>query len=305
MARAVRSFLSVPATGSGMAEKGLATGADGVFLDLEDAVAPARKEEARAGVVRALSELDWGGRKRIFRMNAVGTPYFYGDVIEVVEGAGEALEAILVPKVRRAGDLYAVDALLSAVEAGAGLPVGRIELEAQIEDAEGLEEVGRISRASRRLTALHFGPGDFAASVGAPQAAIGVRDEWDEAYPGHRFSYAMQRLVVSARAAGLRVYDGPSADYRDREALERSCRLARALGYDGKWCIHPKQVEVVNRVFTPTEREVERAREIVRAYREASESGSGAIVVGGEMVDAASVQMARRTLLGAGEEGEV
>lgn len=119
------------------------------------------------------------------------------------------------------------------------------------------------------------------------------------------FSYAMQRLVVSARAAGLRVYDGPSADYRDREALERSCRLARALGYDGKWCIHPKQVEVVNRVFTPTEREVERAREIVRAYREASESGSGAIVVGGEMVDAASVQMARRTLLGAGEEEEV
>lgn len=296
MVGSVRSFLAVPATSEKMVGKGVASGADGLFLDLEDAVAPGEKEGARADVVRAFVGVDFVGRARIFRMNALDTPYFYGDVIEVVEGAGERLDAIIVPKVQRAGDLYALDVLLSAVEAGCGLEVGSVRLEAQIESVEGLENVYDIARSTSRLTALHFGPGDFAASVGAPQAAIGVRDEWDEAYPGHRFGYAMQRVVVAARAAGLRAYDGPTANYADMDALRASCRASRALGYDGKWCIHPAQIEVVNEVFSPTEREVERAKKVVAAYEEANASGSGAIVVDGEMVDAASIRMARRVL---------
>ncbi len=296
MASSVRSFLAVPATSEKMVGKGVASGADGLFLDLEDAVAPGEKEGARRGVVQAFTGVDFGGKARMFRMNALDTPYFYGDVIEVVEGAGESVDAILVPKVGRAGDLYALDVLLSAVEAGCRLEIGKVRLEAQIESAEGLENVYDIAQSTRRLTALHFGPGDFAASIGAPQASIGVRDEWDEAYPGHRFGYAMQRIVIAARATGLRAYDGPTANYRDQDALRESCRLARALGYDGKWCIHPAQIDVVNEVFSPTAEEVERAKKVVAAYEEANAAGSGAIVVDGEMVDAASIRMARDTL---------
>lgn len=279
-----------------MVGKGISSPSDAVFLDLEDAVAPGEKEGARAHVVSAFAELDWGGKARVFRMNALDTKYFYRDVIEVVEGSRGAVDAIVVPKVRRAGDLYALDVLLSAVEAKCELEIGSVKLEAQIESAEGLENVHEIARATGRLEALHFGPGDFAASVGMPQASIGVSDEWDEAYPGHRFGYVMQRVVVAARAAGIKAYDGPTANYTDLEALKRSCRVSRALGYDGKWCIHPKQIEVVNRVFSPTEEEIERAEKILAAYEEANVGGSGAIVVDGEMVDAASIRMARRVL---------
>lgn len=296
MLRGARSLLSVPATSRRMVEKGAASEADALFLDLEDAVAPGEKEAARGRVVAAFREVDFCGKARVFRMNALDTPYFYGDVIEVVEGAGEKVDAIVVPKVRRAGDLYALDVLLSAVEAGRGLEVGSVTLEAQIESAEGLENVSEIARASGRLTGLHFGPGDFAASVGAPQASIGVKDRWDEAYPGHRFGYAMQRIVVAGRAAGLGVYDGPTANYKDPDALRASCRVSRALGFDGKWCIHPDQIDIVNEVFSPTEKEVERAKKVVAAYKEANASGSGAIVVDGEMVDAASIRMAERVL---------
>lgn len=291
-----RSLLSVPATSRKMAEKALASGADGVVLDLEDAVAPAGKGAARKDVVSALTDLDWGGKPRMFRINALDTTFFYRDVIEVVEEVGESLDAILVPKVRRAGDLYTLDVMLSAIESSIGLEVGKTKLEAQIESAEGLVNVDEIARVSGRLTTLHFGPGDYAASVGMPQTSIGVADEWDEAYPGHRFQYVMHRIVVTARAAGLRVLDGPVADYRDEEGLRKSCKVARSLGYDGKWCIHPAQIEVVNEVFSPTEEEIEWAKKVVEAYEEANEAGSGAITVDGQMIDAASIRMAQDTL---------
>lgn len=294
--RAVRSFLAVPGSSKKMAGKALDSGADGVFLDLEDAVAPGEKGEARGSVVEALRGMEWGGRARIFRMNALDTPHFYRDVVEVVEGAGGSLEAVLVPKVRRGGDLYALDVLLSAIEESVGVEVGSIKLEAQIESAEGLENVREISRATRRLTALHFGPGDYAASVGMPQTSIGVEDEWDEVYPGHRLQYAMHRIVVAARSAGLRALDGPVADYGDEEGLRRSAKIARSLGFDGKWCIHPAQIDVVNEVFSPTEGEVEWAGKVIEAYEEASRAGSGAITVDGQMVDAASIRMAESSM---------
>src|SRR5215210_8581451 len=294
--KAARSLLAVPATRRKMVEKALASDADAVFLDLEDAVAPESKPAAREDVARALEELDWNNRPTLFRANDLETPYFYRDLIEVVEVAGNSLDAVMIPKVNRPEDLYAASILLSQLELAMDLETGKIKLEAQIESAEGLTNVDAIARATTRLDALHFGPGDFAASLNMPLTSIGVMDEWDEAYPGHRFHYAMQRIVVAARAAGVRVLDGPVADYADEEGLRRSCLFARSLGFDGKWCIHPAQIEIVNEVFSPTEREVEWAKKVVAAYEEANAAGSGSVSVDGQMVDAASIKMARNTL---------
>ena len=291
-----RSILAVPASNLEMAEKALASAADAVFLDLEDAVAPDEKAGARGEIVRALRELDWRGRPTLYRANALDTPYFYRDLVEVVEEAGDRLDGIIIPKVQRPEDLQVAATLLSQIEMAVGLEAGKVGLEAQIESAEGLVNVDGIARATERLTALHFGPGDFAASLRMPLKSIGARDEWDEAYPGHRFHYAMGRIVVAARAAGLRAVDGPLADYRDEEALRESSLISRALGFDGKWCIHLAQIEAVNEVFSPTPREVEWAKKVVAAYEEASAAGTGAISVDGQMIDAASIKMARNTL---------
>jgi citrate lyase beta subunit len=294
--RAARSLLAVPATKRKMVEKALASDADAVFLDLEDAVAPDDKAAARGDVVRALEELDWRARPTLFRANALDTPYFYRDLIEVVEAAGEPLDAVIIPKVNTPEDLHAVAVLLTQLERAANLDVGKIKLETQIESAEGLTNADAIARATPRLEALHFGPGDFAASLRMPQTSIGTMDEWDEAYPGHRFHYAMQRIVVAARVAGLRVLDGPVADYGDEEGLRKSCLLARSLGFDGKWCIHPGQIPVVNEAFSPTDEELAWAERVVAAYEEANAAGSGSVSVDGQMVDAASIRMAHNTL---------
>ncbi|HEY6711746.1 MAG TPA: CoA ester lyase [Rubrobacter sp.] len=294
--KVARSLLAVPATRRKMVEKALVSAADAVFLDLEDAVAPDSKAAARGDVVSALQELDWRGRPTVFRANALDTPYFYRDLIEVVEQAGDSLDAVMIPKVNRPEDLHVVSTLLSQLELAMDLDRGKIKLEAQIESVEGLTNVDSIASATGRLEALHFGPGDFAASVSMPQTSIGVMDEWDEAYPGHRFHYAMQRIVVAARAAGLRVLDGPVADYGDEEGLRRSCLIARSLGFDGKWCIHPAQIAIVNEAFSPTDKEVDWAKKVVAAYDRANAEGSGSVSVDGQMVDAASIKLARNTL---------
>ena len=294
--RVSRSVLAVPASEWKMIEKGSRSGADLLFLDLEDAVAPGSKASARVNVIWALEELDWHDRPTFYRINALDTPHFYRDVIEVVEEAGDRLDLILVPKVERPGNLHALDILLTSVELNVGLEPGKIKLEAQIETAEGLVNIDGIARSTSRLEALVFGPGDYAASIRMPQTSVGTMDEWDDSYPGHRFHYAMHRIVVAARAAGLRAIDGPVADYKDEEGLRKSCLLARSLGFDGKWCIHPGQVETVNGVFSPTERELEWAKKVVSAYEEANVNGSGSISVDGRMVDAATIRMARNTL---------
>jgi citrate lyase beta subunit len=294
--RVSRSVLAVPASKWNMIERGPSSGADLFFLDLEDAVAPNEKASARENVIRALKELDWRERPTFYRMNSLDTPYFYRDIIEVVEQAGDTLELILVPKVERPEDLHTLDTLLRSVEMSTGLEPGEIKLEAQIETARGLVNIDAIAQATERLEALVFGPGDYAASIRMPQTSIGTMDEWDDTYPGHRFHYAMHRIVVAARAVDLRAIDGPVGDYRDEEGLRKSCLIARSLGFDGKWCIHPGQVETVNEIFSPTERELEWARKVVSAYEEANIAGSGSISVDGQMVDAASIKMARNTL---------
>ena len=297
--RVARSILAVPASNEEMVEKGLASTADAVFLDLEDAVAPDTKPAARRAVIQALQNSDWRGRPKLYRANALDTPFFYRDLIEIVEAAGDELDAVMLPKAGRSEDLYAAATLLSQLEAATGLPPGKIKLETQIESAGGLANIDGIASGSARLTALHFGSGDFAASLNMPQTSIGTMDEWDAVYPGHRFHYAMHRIVVAARAAGLRAVDGPVADYRDEKGLRNSCLLARSLGYDGKWCIHPSQIEIVNEVFSPTERELAWARKVVTAYEESSAGGAGSLSVDGQMVDAASIRVARN-ILGSG-----
>jgi citrate lyase beta subunit len=298
MMKIARSELAVPASNPRMIDKALASDADVAFLDLEDAVAPSEKARARTHVIAALREKDWRGKPPAYRINALDTPYCYRDLIEVVEAAGDRLALVVVPKLNRPEDVHVVATLLNQVEQAAGI-AHRIGLEVQIETAEGLINSERIAAASPRVEAITFGPGDYAASIGAPVTQLGVPDEWDAAYPGHRWHEPMSRILVAGRAAGIRVIDGPYADFRNEEGFRQSCRVARALGYDGKWCIHPAQIPIANEVFTPSEAEIAWARQVVDAYAAANATGLGAISIDGKMIDAASIRMAERILAAA------
>lgn len=293
--RIERSVLVTPGSNLRMIEKAAASAADVVVIDLEDAVAPDQKAAARAQVAQALIDLDWGDRLAAFRLNALDTPWFYRDLIEIVEAAGDRIGLIVVPKVNQPEDVYVLDTLLNQIEQATGLtrPIG---LEVQIETATGLANCVAIAAASSRVEAITFGPGDYAASTGMPMTAIGAPDAWDAAYAGHRFHYPMSAILIAGRAAGARVIDGPYADFRNDEGLRQSCRTARALGYDGKWAIHPAQIEIINQVFSPTAEEVLWARQIAATYEAAMAAGSGAMSVDGMMVDAATLRMARSTL---------
>ncbi len=298
-ARPSRSVLICPASDSRKVAKAVASEADLAILDLEDAVAADAKARARAAVVAAFRDLDWGGKPRAWRVNAVDTPWCYRDLIEVVEAAPDLADLVIVPKVADPAQVAFVDGLLAGLEAATGRtrPIG---IEVQIESAAGLANCRSIAATGPRIEALVFGPGDFAASVGMPLAAIGRPDRWDGAYPAHRWGYAMHEILVAARASGLRAIDGPYAAFRDPDGLRRSCETARALGYDGKWCIHPDQVAVANEVFSPTLDEVDHAKATLSAYAASSAQGRGAIALDGVMVDAASLRMAEATLARAG-----
>lgn len=293
--RASRSILSVPASNPRMIEKGLASDADIAFLDLEDAVAPNMKAAARTQAIDAINHGDWHGKPRTVRVNQVGGPYFARDLIEIVEQAGANLDTIILPKVDRAADALAASRLLDGLEAGIGRPIP-IAIDAQIESAAGLVHCDAIAAAAPRISALVFGPGDFAASMGMPGRAIGMRGAWDDAYGADRLHYPLFRMLTAARAAGIRAIDGPYADFKDAEGLRASALRSRALGFDGKWCIHPDQIEIVNSVFTPDDDEVAAARAILGAYARLTEQGSGAAIHEGVMIDAASVRMAQSVI---------
>lgn len=290
-----RSILAVPGGSAKMQAKALASKADGLFLDLEDAVAPAAKVAARAIVVQTLNDADWGAKRRVIRINALDSPFWYDDLLEVVLPAIEKIDALIVPKVNSEADIQAVAAVLERIEEGHGRQA-QIGIEAQVETARGLVNVEQIAQASARLESLVFGPGDFAASTGMPGENIGAFDQWEMAYGHHRWHYVMTRILVAARAFGLRAIDGPYAHYRDHTGLRRSTMLARALGYDGKWCIHPGQVEPVNVIFTPTVAEITWASEVLLAWDAAVAAGRGAVGWNGQMLDMATVRMARRVI---------
>ena len=293
--RYARSLLFVPASRPAMIEKAAASAADAVCIDLEDSVVPGEKPAARGHVVQALRALDFGARARIVRINGLDTPFAYRDLVDVVEAAGECLDLIMIPKVGSPRDVVFVDMLLSQIESSRGQRT-TIGLEAQIETAQGFVYAREIAASSPRLDALIFGPGDYAASMRMPSSAIGERDEHDEAYPGDRWHAVMHTVVATARAHNLRCLDGPYAGYRDTAGLERACRIARAMGFDGKQCIHPAQLSVVNAAFTPSDEEVARASALVDSYESALRSGQGAAVHDGRMIDAASLRMAKAVL---------
>ncbi|MCX7624239.1 MAG: CoA ester lyase [Thermomicrobium sp.] len=292
---AERSVLSVPGSRPELFEKAMRSEADIVFLDLEDSVPDAAKDRARQSVREALRELDWRGRPRVVRINPLDSPHWLDDLSAIVAGSEGAVDVLILPKANGPEDVTVVARVLDTMEARLRLDE-RIRIEAQIETARGLATVEAIAGASDRLRALVFGPGDYAASVAMPMTAIGTFDRWDEAYGGSRLDYPMQRMLVAARMWGLLAIDGPYADFRDAAGLRRAALRARALGYDGKWCIHPAQIAVVNEVFTPTDEEVSWARTVLQAYEEAAREGRGAAAIGATMIDAASLRMAERTL---------
>jgi citrate lyase subunit beta/citryl-CoA lyase len=292
--RLQRSELAVPGSQPALFRKALDSDADCVFLDLEDAVAPADKEQARKNVVAALLEHDWRGRGKTVavRVNGIDTHYMYRDVVDVVEQAGHRLDIVLLPKVGVPADVYLVDALLAQIEAARGIP-HRIGIEVLIETALGLANVEAIAPASRRLEAMHFGVADLAASLRARTVSIGGLNP---DYPGDQWHGALTRVVTACRAYGLRAIDGPYGDFKDPDGYRAAARRAAALGYEGKWAIHPSQIALANEVFTPLPAEVERARRILSALDDAARAGRGAAQLDGRMIDAASARLAQNVV---------
>jgi citrate lyase subunit beta/citryl-CoA lyase len=291
--RARRSELATPASNEHMCEKASRSGADLVFLDLEDACAPNAKEAARGVAVAALTGLDWGRTLRAVRVNGLETPWCHDDIIEVVAGARDALDVLIVPKARSGRDVWWVDVLLTQLETKLGLGRRRIALEVLVEESEGLANAVDIARASDRLEAVIFGAGDLSASQ---RARVDGNFDPVSDYPGDFWHFARLQVVTAARAAGIDAIDAPYPAYRDPDGYRRSAVHASLLGFDGKWAIHPDQVAIANEVFSPTPEEVEDAEQAVEAYRSAEANGIGAIGNDGRLVDAAHMRLAANVL---------
>src|SRR5688500_15095292 len=285
-----RSCLSIPGSSEKMLAKGPGIPSDMVFLDLEDSVAPLEKEAARGKVVGAIRDQDWGEKVLCVRINAWDSEWTAFDVLEVVGKAGDRLEEVMLPKVQSAAEVVALDLLLTQVEKHAGLPIGHIGIEAQIETTRGLINVEEICAASPRLETIIFGPADFAASMEMPVLTGGVQIP---EYPGDHFHYVFNQILMAGRANGLQVIDGPFLKVRDGDALRDYCMRARILGFDGKWALHPDQVTIINEMFSPTQEQFDKAWEILDAYELATEGDRmGAVMFGDEMIDEASRKMA-------------
>jgi citrate lyase subunit beta / citryl-CoA lyase len=287
-----RTCLSVPASSERFLAKARDLPADEVMLDLEDSVAPGVKDTARDLAVAALRAGGWGDRLVAVRVNDATTPWAYQDVIAAVNGAAGAVDSVILPKVTSPGQVIWLDLLLGQAEQVAGVPVGRIGIEAQIEDAAGLAAVEAIAVASPRLVSLVFGPADFMASVGMRSLTVGGQPE-GYAFDAHH--YPLMRMLIAARAAGLQAIDGPYARIGDTDGLRTAAASVAALGYDGKWVLHPAQVDVVNEAFTPSAADYARAMRILEAYEQAtSVDRRGAVMLDGEMIDEATRKMALR-----------
>ncbi len=267
--------------------------ADQVFLDLEDAVAPIAKEGARDNVVAALNEGDWGGKTRVVRVNDWTTHWTYRDVIAIVEGAGSNLDCIMLPKVQTPEQVVALDLLLTQIEKTNGLETGRIGIEAQIENALGLVNIDAIAQASSRVETMIFGPADFMASINMKTLVVG---EQPPGYTeGDAYHYILMRILMAARAYGKQAIDGPFLQIRDVDSYKRVAGRAAALGFDGKWVLHPGQVDAANEVFSPSQGDYDHAEEILDAYEyftSAAGGALGAVMLGDEMIDEASRKMA-------------
>lgn len=302
-ARLNRSELAVPGSRTELFAKAAKSAADVIFLDLEDAVAPDDKPQARKNIVQALNEVDWGTKTVSVRINGLDTHYMYRDVVEVVEGGGGRLDLIMIPKVGTAADVYALDMLVTQIEQAKGW-TRRIGFELIIESALGMANVDAIAAASKRNESLHFGVADYAASTKASTTSIGganpnyaVLTDKDaagvrETHWGDMWHYALSRMVVAARAHGLRPVDGPFGDFSDPDGFKAQARRAAVLGCEGKWAIHPSQVALANETFSPSAAEVEKAKRILVAMATAQKEGKGAVALDGKLIDIASIRQA-------------
>lgn len=302
-ARLNRSELAVPGSQPQLFEKAAQSDADVVFLDLEDAVAPDDKAQARKNIIKALNEMDWGKKTMSVRINGLDTHYMYRDVVDVVEQAGERLDLIMIPKVGTAADVYAVDMLVTQIEDAKGYKK-RIGFEHIIETALGMQNVTEIAGASKRNESLHFGVADYAASTRARTTIIGgvnpdysvltdpLEDGTRAVHWGDMWHYALARMVVAARANGLRPVDGPFGDFSDPDGYRAAAKRAAVLGCEGKWAIHPSQVALANEVMSPSEAEVTRAKRILEAMAKAATEGKGAVSLDGRLIDYASIRQA-------------
>lgn len=290
--RSRRSCLAVPGSSVKMLGKAQGLPADMVFLDLEDAVAPLAKPDARKNIVAALNEGDWAGKTRTVRVNDLTTSWTYRDVVEVVEGAGPNLDCIMLPKVQGADQIAWLDLTLAQIEKTIGLPVGQIGIEAQIENARGLVNVDAIAGASSRVETIIFGPADFMASINMKSLIVGalIPD-----YPGDPYHYILMRILMAARMHDQQAIDGPFLQIHDVDGYRDVAKRAAALGYDGKWVLHPGQIDAANEVFSPSQSDYDHAELILDAYDYyTSEAGGklGAVMLGDEMIDEASRKMA-------------
>ncbi|MFE1592807.1 HpcH/HpaI aldolase/citrate lyase family protein [Nocardia sp. NPDC058705] len=289
-----RSVLAVPGSNPKMIAKAKTLPVDEVFLDLEDAVAPGAKAAARANIVAALNEPGWGEQLRVVRVNDWSTEWTFADVISVVEGAGRWIEAILLPKVTDAGQVQALDLLLTQLEKASGLEVGRIGIEPQIENALGLRNIDEIATASPRVQALVFGPADFMASINMRTLVVGEQPEGYDV--GDAYHHILMTILLAARAHGLQAIDGPYLQIRDVDGFRRAAGRTAALGFDGKWVLHPGQIDACNEIFSPRQADYDRAELILETYAfHTSEAGGarGAVMLGDEMIDEASAKMAQ------------
>ena len=302
-ARLNRSELAVPGSQPNMFQKAAESDVDVIFLDLEDAVAPDEKAQARKNIIKALNEIDWGKKSMSVRINGLDTHYMYRDVVDVVEQAGERLDLIMIPKVGTAADVYAVDMMVTQIEDAKGYKK-RIGFEHIIETALGMQNVAAIAGASKRNESLHFGVADYAASTRARTTVIGGVNEHysvltDPAADGSRqihwgdmWHHALATMVVAARANGLRPIDGPFGNFQDPEGYKAAAYRAAVLGCEGKWAIHPSQIALANEVMSPSAAEVERAEKILKAMAEAEAAGKGAVSLDGRLIDYASIRQA-------------
>jgi malyl-CoA/(S)-citramalyl-CoA lyase len=296
--RLQRSELAVPGSNPTMIEKAAESAADYVFLDCEDAVAPPDKEQARKNIIQALNDIDWKGKGKTVsvRINGLDTHYMYRDVVDIMEQAGSKLDTILIPKVGVPADVYVVECIVSQIEEAKGL-TNKVTTEALIETPLGMANVEAIAAAPSRLEAMHFGVADYAAFNKARTVVIGGLNP---DYPGDQWHFALSRMTVACRAYGLRPIDGPFGDFSDPDGYTAGAKRAAALGIEGKWAIHPSQIELANAVFSPMPKEVERAERILEALKEAEAQGKGAASLDGKMIDAASEKMAKNLIATAG-----
>lgn len=288
--RLQRSELAVPGSSPEMFEKALNSKADYIFLDLEDAVSPMDKIPARQNVIKGLKELNWKekGKTISVRINSPDTHYMYKDIIDIVEEVGSKLDTILLPKAGTASDVYMIDCLLTQIETNKKLK-NKIGIECLIETALGMSNIKEIAKSSDRLEALHFGVADYAASLRARTVVIGGLNP---DYPGDQWHHGLSQLVMTCRAYGLRAIDGPFGDFNDPDAYIAAAKRGAAIGIEGKWAIHPSQIELANKVFSPPSAEVEKARRILEELEKAAKEGKGAAQLDGRMIDAASARMA-------------